>query len=92
VISKGIRFDKDQYSAFDDTGLAKRLRSDGVRRLWIGGLALDVCVEATAVDACEAGFEVRLIADATRPISPEGGERALASLRAAGVEIEERTE
>ena len=87
VISKGTRFDRDQYSAFDETGLAALLDRLGVRRLWIAGLALDVCVEASARDACEAGYETRLIAAATRPVTPDGGERAQARLAAAGVPL-----
>ena len=89
VISKGVRFDKDQYSAFDETGLAERLRQDGIERLWIGGLAQDVCVEATAVGGSEAGFNVHVLLEATKPITKEGGERALAAMRAAGVAIED---
>lgn len=89
VISKGVRFDKDQYSAFDETGLAERLRQDGVSRVWVGGLALDVCVEATALGGREAGFDIHVIAAATRPITKEGGEKALAAMRAAGVTTEE---
>ena len=80
-ISKGVRFDKDQYSAFDDTGLAKRLRDGGITRLWIGGLAQDVCVEATVLEGCAAGFEIHVIEDATRPITPEGGEAANRRMR-----------
>lgn len=87
-ISKGVRFDKDQYSAFDDTGLAVRLRADGVRCIWVGGLAEDVCVEATVLDGCAAGFEVHVIQDAVRPITSEGGERARERMRAAGAFIE----
>jgi nicotinamidase/pyrazinamidase len=34
-----VRFDKDQNSAFDDTGLAVELRQRGVHRIWVGGLA-----------------------------------------------------
>jgi nicotinamidase/pyrazinamidase len=83
-IAKGIRFDKDQYSAFDDTGLAKRLRDDGIDRLWVGGLAQDVCVEATVLEGCAAGLEMHVIQDATRPITPEGGEAANRSMRDAG--------
>jgi nicotinamidase/pyrazinamidase len=43
-----------------------------------------------AVDACEAGFDTHLIADATRAVdvSPGDGERALAAMRAAGAWIE----
>ena len=39
-ITKGVRFDQDQNSAFDQTGLAERLSHDGVQRLFVGGLAL----------------------------------------------------
>jgi nicotinamidase/pyrazinamidase len=88
IVTKGTRFDKDQYSAFDDTGLASELRHDSVRRVWIGGLAEDVCVKATALDARRAGFEVHLLEDATRPVTPEGGTQALAEMRAAGVQVQ----
>ena len=89
MISKGTRFDKDQYSAFDETGLARILRKLNVQRVWIGGLALDVCVRATALDAFRLGFEVRLIKSASRPVTPEGGEEALAELLEAGISIAE---
>lgn len=89
IVTKGTRFDKDQYSAFDETGLAEALRRREVRRLWIGGLAQDVCVKATALDAARAGFEVHLILSATRPVTAEGGEEALEELRAAGVRVED---
>ncbi len=89
VISKGVRFDKDQYSAFDETGLAERLRQDGVTRVWVGGLALDVCVEATALGGREAGFDVRLIPEASKAITADGAARAIAAMREAGVTIEE---
>ena len=89
VVSKGVRFDKDQNSAFDDTGLAVELRRRGVRRIWVGGLAQDVCVRATALDAVRAEFEVHLVAGATKPVRPEDGERALAEMRRAGVIITE---
>ena len=89
VISKGVRFDKDQYSAFDETGLAERLRQDGVTRVWVGGLALDVCVEATALGGREAGFAVRLIPEASKAITADGAARAIATMRGAGVTIED---
>ena len=89
VISKGVRFDKDQYSAFDETGLAERLRQDGVTRVWVGGLALDVCVEATALGGREADFDVRLIPEASKAITADGAARAVAAMRAAGVTIDD---
>ena len=41
VVTKGVRFDIDQYSVFDQTGLGSRLKQDRVRTLWVGGLAQD---------------------------------------------------
>ena len=92
VISKGVRFDKDQYSAFDETGLAERLRQDGVSRVWVGGLALDVCVEATALGGREAGFAVRLIPEASKAITADGAARAIAAMCEAGVTIQDALE
>lgn len=88
-VTKGVRFDQDQNSAFDQTGLALQLREQGIVRVWIGGLAEDVCVLATALDARDAGFEVMLIADATRPVSAQGGDEARAQMREAGVRFVE---
>ncbi len=88
LVTKGVRFDRDQYSAFSETGLESRLRRDGVRRLLVGGLALDVCVRATVLDALRAGLEVRLLVDATRPLSEEGGRRALEEMESAGAILE----
>lgn len=87
LISKGVRFDQDQNSAFDQTGLAVQLRKDGIRRLYVGGLAEDVCVLATVLDACHEGFETVLIRDATRSISQEGGRAARETMRAAGAQF-----
>jgi nicotinamidase/pyrazinamidase len=84
VVTKGVRFDRDQYSAFDETGLATELRKRGVRRLWIGGLAQDVCVRATVLDARREGFDAIVIADATRPVTRSGGTRANEEMRQAG--------
>lgn len=86
-VTKGVRFDHDQNSAFDETGLSDKLRRDGISGLWIGGLAQDVCVLATALDARKEGFEVGLIEAGTRPVTPEGGTSSLQKLRSAGVRI-----
>jgi nicotinamidase/pyrazinamidase len=88
VITKGVRFDRDQYSAFDETGLATELRRMGVRRVWVGGLAQDVCVCATVLDARREGLDTIVIADATRAVTPAGGERANQEMRQAGVRFE----
>jgi nicotinamidase/pyrazinamidase len=87
VIAKGVRFDQDQLSVFDQTGFAEKLRRDGIKRLWVTGLALDVCVRATALDGVRAGFDIRVVVPACRPVTPAGGEAALDVMRAAGVQL-----
>jgi len=89
TIAKGTRLDRDQYSAFDATGLAEHLRQAGIERLWVGGLAQDVCVRASVLDACKEGFAVHLIADATRPVDAAAGEEALREMGEAGARLEE---
>lgn len=84
VVTKGTRFDQDQYSAFDQTGFAEELRRKDVSRLWIGGLAEDVCVRATALDARRHGFDVRVILEGTRAISAESKQKTEAELVEAG--------
>lgn len=91
VVTKGTRFDKDQYSAFDETGLATELRRRGLTRLWVGGLAQDVCVRATVLDARREGFDTILIADATRGVTPEGCAQANEDMRQAGAAFETTT-
>ncbi|WP_275098994.1 isochorismatase family protein [Sedimenticola hydrogenitrophicus] len=86
-VTKGVRFDHDQNSALDATGLEVRLRRDGVRRLWIGGLAEDVCVRASVLDALQAGFAVVLIGDGTRPVTWENGVKARREMQDAGAEV-----
>ncbi|MCH8211855.1 MAG: isochorismatase family protein [Planctomycetes bacterium] len=73
--------------------LAQRLGQAGVKRLRVGGLALDYCVRASVLDALKEGFAVHLIADATRAVNiePSDGDKALDEMREAGVIIEGTT-
>jgi len=88
IVTKGVRFDRDQYSVFDETGLATELRARGVKRVWIGGLAQDVCVRASVLDARREGFETIVIADGTRPVTRDGGDEANEEMRRAGARFE----
>ncbi|MHC4141946.1 MAG: nicotinamidase [Planctomycetota bacterium] len=91
IISAGIAPEDEGYSAFQGTDLAERLEAAGVRRLWVGGLALDYCVRATVLGGLEAGFEVHLILDATRAVnlSPGDGDKSVRRMKSAGARIEE---
>ncbi|MEJ2098536.1 MAG: isochorismatase family protein [Desulfobacterales bacterium] len=86
-ITKGVRFDQDQNSVFDQTGLTERLKRDGVQRIFVGGLPLDVCILASVLAARKAGFEVQVIEDATRPLNESEGREALSKMKEFGAEI-----
>lgn len=85
LVSKGTAFDRDAYSAFDGTGLAGWLRRKGIKRLWLGGLAEDVCVYHTALDAAREGFEPHLLLAATRPVFADQQAQCQRDLVGAGV-------
>lgn len=88
VISKAERVDKDAYSGFEGTDLDARLKRAGARRLFIGGLATDVCVLNTVRDARKLGYEVFLLTDGARAVNvnPDDGRKAEAEMRRFGAE------
>lgn len=73
VVSKATIRDREAYSSFDGSDLAERLRKRGIERIFIGGLATDYCVRASALDARKAGFEVVVIEDACRGVDVPPG-------------------
>ena len=83
LIYKATRVDEEAYSVFGGTGFEGMLRREGVRRIFIGGLATDYCVLATARDARLLGFGVVVLTDAVCAVDvqPGDGERALAEMR-----------
>jgi nicotinamidase/pyrazinamidase len=89
VVDKGVDRATDGYSGFAATALADDLHRNGIRRVFVCGLATDYCVKATALDARAAGFAAVVIADASAAVDVRPGDeaRALDELRAAGVEV-----
>lgn len=95
VFVKGTDPGVDSYSGFFDndrrsaTGLGDDLRARGETEVAVLGLATDYCVKATALDALRLGLRVQLIVDGCRAVDlqPGDGERAIAEMRAAGIEI-----
>jgi nicotinamidase/pyrazinamidase len=71
------------------TGLDALLRSRGVERVVVTGLALDHCVLATALDAVALGYETIVPRRATAPVevNPGDGAAAEAKLEAAGARV-----
>ncbi|HEY1585121.1 MAG TPA: nicotinamidase [Polyangia bacterium] len=91
-VRKGTELDVDSYSGFRDdagkaTGLGGYLRERGVTRLYVVGLARDVCVRATAIDGARAGFEVFVVDDLTRAVDPASRARVDGELAAAHVAL-----
>ncbi|MEV7275889.1 isochorismatase family protein [Streptomyces sp. NPDC093111] len=89
-------FDKGAYEAAysgfegrDENGetLAEWLRERRVTEVDVVGIATDHCVRATALDAAREGFRTQVLLDLTAGVARETTERALAELRAAGVEL-----
>lgn len=94
VIRKGFRSGIDSYSAFFEndqktpTGLEGYLKSRGITKLTLVGLATDFCVHFSAVDAARLGFDVTVRMDACRAIDMDGSlAAAKAAMRDAGVAL-----
>src|SRR5262249_28490455 len=97
VVSKGQDRNDDGYSAFegttsDGTPLADELRLRGIASLYIGGLATDYCVRATALDARRAGIRVVVITDAIAGIDRDDSKRALDEVSDAGASLSMSTQ
>ena len=94
IIRKGFNPAIDSYSAFFEndhetpTGLEGYLRTRGIERLTMVGLALDFCVNFSAVDAAKLGFDVTVREDLCRAIDLEGSlAAAREGMQAAGVRL-----
>lgn len=91
IVRKGFRPGVDSYSAFFEndrattTGLVGYLKARSVQRLTIVGLALDYCVNFSAVDAAGLGFDVTVDYTLCRAIAEDSLKEAVAGMQAAGV-------
>ena len=98
IVRKGTG-GEDGYSAFTlidpetedrrSTGLAGYLRERGIEDVVVVGLAADVCVKATALDARGEGFGSTVLWDLTRAVDvqPGDGDRAAEELQQSSVEV-----
>ena len=91
VFSKGMDPERDDYSALharSDAGtpLPDFLKTEGIGRLYICGLATDYCIRQTALEGVRQGFAITVLVDAVRGVNlqPGDSERALAEIKAAG--------
>ena len=99
IVRKGTHLEVDSYSGFRNnwdatgrrapTGLAGLLRERGITEVYVSGLARDVCVKWTALDAADLGFSTTLVWDLTRAVNPANDERVREALTSAGIKIAE---
>ena len=94
IIRKGYNPAIDSYSAFFEndhqtpTGLEGYLRTRGIDSLVMVGLALDFCVNFSAVDAAKLGFDVTVRSDLCRAIDLNGSlDQAVDGMKDAGVTL-----
>jgi nicotinamidase/pyrazinamidase len=94
IVRKGYNPKIDSYSAFFEndhetpTGLHGYLQTRGITALTLVGLAMDFCVNFSAVDAANLGYDVSLRADLCRAIDFDGSlPAAMKGMRDAGVRI-----
>ncbi|UWQ04998.1 bifunctional nicotinamidase/pyrazinamidase [Aliiroseovarius crassostreae] len=94
VIRKGFRPEIDSYSAFFEndrttpTGLEGYLRTRGVEKILMVGLATDFCVAYSAIDGAGLGFDVTVDTTLCRAIDLDGSLKAARDqMQAAGVTL-----
>ena len=98
IVQKGTG-GEDGYSGFSmrdvttgedqPTGLRALLDERNIARVVVVGLAQDVCVKATALDAVHFGLQTTVPLAATRAVNvePGDGDRAVREMRAAGATV-----
>lgn len=95
IIDKGLHEAIDSYSAFFDnakqhqTELHDYLQSKSISTLYLTGLATDYCVLFTCLDACQLGYQVKLVMPGCRAVKLNQGDEVLAlqTMQAAGAEL-----
>ncbi len=79
ILHKGMDRDMDSYSAFLEndhrtpTGLHGYLQEHGIQKIDLCGLATDICVYHTALDALALGYELTILTEACRGVDMPGG-------------------
>lgn len=73
----------------DDDGILypELLKNLEVKRVWAGGLCMDICVKISILDTAKLGYKVILIKDATHSLDPNAEQDVIDELNAAGVEV-----
>jgi nicotinamidase/pyrazinamidase len=90
IFRKGMEKNIDSYSGFFDngkkkaTGMGDYLKGRGVKSIFVTGLAGDFCVNYTATDGLELGFQSTIILNATKAINEENFKKAMEIFKTKG--------
>jgi nicotinamidase/pyrazinamidase len=93
IFRKGTDKTIDSYSAFYDnghlksTGLAGYLKEKGTTELYLCGLAADICVYFSIMDAFKEGFDCFLIEDASKALDNIEFEKLKKEMIAMGIKM-----
>jgi nicotinamidase/pyrazinamidase len=89
-------FDKGEYAAAysgfegtaaDGSTLAAWLRTRGIEKVDVCGIATDYCVRATALDAAREGFDTTVLVDLTAAVAPDRLPEVRAEWQEAGIDV-----
>jgi len=93
IFRKGTDTSIDSYSAFYDnshlksTGLTGYLKEKGVTELYLCGLAADICVYFSILDAFKEGFDCTFIEDASKALDNVHLDNLKQEMLAKGIKI-----
>jgi nicotinamidase-related amidase len=79
-LDRELVVDKNASSPFNGTGIDQLLRNMDLQTLVMTGMATDMCVETTARDAADRGYNVIVVEDATATFFAEHHRAALSAL------------
>ncbi|MBA3421630.1 MAG: nicotinamidase [Thermoleophilaceae bacterium] len=72
VLDKGQDRETEGYSAFERPDLSRLLGERGIDSVYLAGLATNICVRGTALDALAEGYTVTVDTGASRGVDAEG--------------------
>lgn len=84
---KGIKVEPEDVTSSESPDLDTWLQQRDIDSVTIVGIATDHCVRATALDAAENDYAVRVVTDLTVGVNPAKIEETLEELREADIEL-----
>jgi nicotinamidase/pyrazinamidase len=82
-----VIFDKPTLYIFDNPNFMEHVRRERYDTFIVFGVATDYCIRIVAEGLVERGLGVTVVTDAIAAVVPEAGEKALESMRRAGVKF-----